>query len=212
MKKQYCSRILWIAFLAATLFVCHTALAQRQPLPPRNNPPKEDNKTQQTGGFDHNRFFGEGNIGFNAGSGFAYVSASPVLGYWFTNRISAGAGPIFEYYRWSSYKANVLGARAFGRYQAFSNLFNSGGNLFLHGQYDFLSYKDNDQFNEKRITAHRLPLGLGFSQPMGGIATFNLMALYDVLYNKNKDRNIPLYNYGYIIDGFIIQGGVNFGF
>jgi len=212
MKKQTSIHLLWLAFLATALFVSHTALAQRQPLPPRNNPPKEDKNTQQTGGFDRNRFFVEGNIGFNAGSGFAYVSASPVLGYWFTNRISAGAGPIFEYYRWSNYKANVLGARTFGRFQAFNNLFNSGGNLFLHGEYDFLSYKDNNQFNDKRVTAHRLPLGLGYGQPMGGVATFNLMLLYDALYNKNRNSDIPLYNYGYVFDGFIIQGGINFGF
>lgn len=212
MKKQTSLRLVKLALLAVAFFMCHALLAQRQPTPPKTNPPKDDKKAQQTGGFDRSRFFVEGNIGFNAGSGFAYVSASPTLGYWFTNRLSAGAGPIFEYYRWNNNKANVLGARMFGRYQAFNNLFNSGGNLFLHAQYDFLSYKDNYLYNEKRVTAHRLPLGLGYSQPMGGVATFNIMVLYDVLYNKNRNSDIPIYNYGYVFDGFIIQGGINFGF
>lgn len=211
MKRHTSFFLVWLFLVVAALFFANPAQAQRQPVPPRTNPPKETDKIQQSG-FDRSRFFVEGNIGFNAGSGFTYISASPTLGYRFTDRISAGAGPIFEYYRWSSYKANVLGARTFGRFTAFNNLFNSGGNLFLHAQYDFLTYKDNYLYNEKRAIASRLPLGLGYSQPLGGVATFNIMALYDVLYNKNKNSDIPIYNYGYVFDGFIIQGGINFGF
>ncbi|QQS30504.1 MAG: hypothetical protein IPM47_06080 [Sphingobacteriales bacterium] len=216
MKKQHLVYILMLALTGLGFFNITDCFAQRTPVPSKNSAPSDsendDGNKTTVGKFDRSRFFVEGNIGFNFGNGFGFISASPTLGYWFTNRFSAGAGPIFEYYRWSSYKGRVLGGRTFARYQVFNNLFNSGGNLFVHGQYDFLTYKDNYLYENKRAIAHRLPIGAGFSQPMGRVARFNLMVLYDVLYNKNKNRDIPIYNNGYIYNGFIIQGGINFGF
>lgn len=208
--------LLLFTLIIAGLLATNTLYAQRQPVPRTNTPPARtntDNNQQNTSGkFDRSRFFVEGNIGFNFGGGFGFVSASPVLGYRFTNRFSAGAGPIFEYYRFSSYKGRVLGGRTFARFQAIENLFNTGGNLFLHGQYDFLNYKDNNLYEEKAATAHRLPVGLGYGQPLGRAARFNLMVLYDMLYNRYRNTDIPIYNFGYVYNGFIIQGGVNFGF
>ena len=216
MKKQISFYTLLLAIIGIGIFNTGLCYAQRTPVPPRNTsaPPKDDDepKTTTVGKFDRSRFFVEGNVGFNFGNGFAFISASPTLGYRFTDRFSAGAGPIFEYYKWSNYKGRVLGGRTFARYQVVNNLFNTGGNLFVHGQYDFLTYKDNYQFKDKRAIAHRLPLGAGFSQPLGQVAQFNLMVLYDVLYNQNKNRDIPIYNNGYVYGGFIIQGGINFGF
>lgn len=168
-------------------------LAQKAQRPDSNN----SNSTSQ------GRFFLEGNFGFNVSNTSTAILFSPLLGYKINNKLSAGGGPMFEYisYRYTPtdvYKNTTLGGRAFARYNILDN-------LFVHGEYNIINYKLFA--TNERVWESHLPVGGGYRQSLGGRSTINLMILYDVLYNPESDYNrYSTYN------GFIMRGGINFGF
>ncbi len=161
--------------------------------------PDGNNSTSQNQG----RFFLEGNFGFNVSNTSAAILFSPLIGYRISNKLSAGGGPMFEYisFRYTPtdvYKNTTLGVRAFARYNILDN-------LFVHGEYNLINYKLFA--TQERVWESHLPIGGGYRQSLGGRSTVNLMVLYDVLYNPDSDYNrYSTYN------GFIIRGGINFGF
>ena len=153
--------------------------------------------------LNQGRFFVEGNFGFNVSNTSAAILFSPLIGYRINNKLSAGGGPMFEYisFRYTPtdvYKNTTLGGRAFVRYNVLEN-------LFLHGEYNLINYKLFA--TQERVWESHLPVGGGYRQSLGGRSTINLMVLYDVLYSPDSDYNrYSTYN------GFIMRGGINFGF
>ncbi|MGB1206754.1 MAG: hypothetical protein ACPG5B_13970 [Chitinophagales bacterium] len=166
-------------------------LAQKAKRPDSNNSTSEG------------RFFLEGSFGFNVNNNSTAILFSPLIGYKINNKLSSGGGPMFEYtsYRYNQtdvYKNTTFGGRAFARYNVLDN-------LFVHGEYNIINYKR--YIDNKRIWESHLPVGGGYRQSLAGRSTINFMVLYDVLYNQDSDYNrYSTYN------GFIIRGGINFGF
>jgi hypothetical protein len=149
-------------------------------------------------GFDKKRLFVDGNIGFNFSNNSAYAQVSPVLGYWITQRLAAGAGPSFEYYKYGTYSTTNYGGRLFTRFYPLRS-------LFAHAEYEIVNYKD--YYTNTRKTQSRLPIGAGYSQSVGGAAYINGMVLYDVLYKANSSAPFN----DYIAGGWIFRVGVTMG-
>ncbi|MCB0514517.1 MAG: hypothetical protein R2798_07425 [Chitinophagales bacterium] len=166
--------------------------SQGQNLPNKTN----DESYSDKKGFDINKVFVGGGLGFSFGT-ITMIDISPMFGYHFTPKLSAGAGFNYQHYRdkryTPTYKYSVTGPQAFGRYLVLSN-------IYLHGEYQHLTYKDN--FSQRQTQA-RLPLGGGFRQKIAGNSYLLMEVLYDVLYNQNVNS---LYN-----SPLIIRGGVNIG-
>ena len=181
-------RILSLCLLAVLLVCCHAATLSAQ-----------SQKTSDAGskGFDKRRIFLDGNLGFNFGSGTAFVQVSHVVGYWITDRLAAGLGPSFEYYKYGSFSGTNYGGRVFGRFYPIRN-------LFAHAEYEVISYKNSSM--TERSFASRLPIGAGYSQSIGGAAYVNAMVLYDVLYKANSS---PFNDY--VSGGWIFRVGVTMG-
>lgn len=144
-------------------------------------------------------FFG-GNMGLQFGD-VTLIDVSPFAGYRFTDKLAAGLGITYQYYRdkrWDPvFSTSIYGTRVFGRYYVLDN-------LFAHLEYEVLNYDAifaNVFGNFKdRITAHNIYIGGGYSQPLGGRSSIDLM----VLYNLNESAESLYQNP-------IIRMGVNIG-
>lgn len=170
-----------------------------------------DVQAQEKTGFDKSRLFTGGNIGLSFSNTYSFVEVSPIIGYYFTDKLSAGLGPSYQYHKFSfgSFNSsfNIIGARAFGRYDILDN-------IFAHAEYGTFSYKDSSE--DRRESFSMLPIGGGYRQFMGRTSLY-VMALYDFFYAKNKDNQNLFFATGIsngirTNNGWIFRVGVNFGF
>jgi hypothetical protein len=145
-------------------------------------------------------FFGGGG-GFSGGTsyGFRYtsISVSPLVGYRLTVPWAAGVGVNYTYVRYPDVDVTLTqyGVSPFTQYRF--------GNLFAYAEYSVLSVPTFD--NSSRSIYNRLPVGLGYTMPIGGRAALNMMALYDVLY----DARDGVFGSPWVIRVFFTAGGIS---
>jgi len=154
------------------------------------------------GDFLERVYFG-GGFGLSGGSGFFNVSASPLIGYKITPRLSAGASVIIQYSQYTNFNLDLLnyGGSLFTRYIIFRNIFAT-----LEYEYLTFEYPTNNSFSEtSREGFSSLFLGGGFVQPISRNASFSIIALYNLLYDQNR-TNSPYQS------PFVIRAGFNVGF
>jgi hypothetical protein len=131
-------------------------------------------------------YFGGGG-GFSGGSsnGIRYysISVTPVVGYMLTSQASVGTAVAYQRTTYQDYNFNYVqyGVMPFVRYN-FSD-------FFLTAEYNYINLPDvtssSGGFSSgDRMFRSRMLLGAGYSQPLGGRARLNAMALYDVLYRQ----------------------------
>ena len=152
--------------------------------------------------FSDHLFFG-GSFGLQFGS-YTYINLSPMAGYKFTPKISAGLSLTYIYYNvkepgYTPYTSNVYGGSIFTRYMITQD-------FFAHAELQLLNMDIYEQsyyyyYYKGRQTIPSLLLGGGYRMPMGSNSSMNIMILYDVI----DDRYSP-----YVSP--IIQIGFGFGF
>lgn len=133
------------------------------------------------------------------GSNVTIVGASPILGYMITDRLSAGLGATYLYYKFRNIdlSTSIYGGKIFTR-------FNVIDPVFLYSEYELLSYDFNlGDGVDDRETVPALNVGGGISQPLGRVAAFQIILLYDLLHDNLKS---PTPN------AFSIRGGITVGF
>jgi hypothetical protein len=146
------------------------------------------------------RLYIGGNLGLYFGD-ITYVAISPIVGYRFTENLTAGVGFTYQYYKdnYYNYTNNIYGGLIFGRYNVFKGLFLEGD--FEANNLD--AYYTNQGVFEAVPTRKWIPsllLGAGYSGG-GSAGGFYFSILYDVLQNYNS----PYYGVP------IIRAGVGFG-
>lgn len=139
-----------------------------------------------------------GNIGARVGNP-TYVEISPFIAKRFTQKISAGIGVNYIYYREKvsnkTYNSNIIGLRFFSRYHLLST-------LFAHAEYEVLrtSYYDIRQDNHKKRWIGSPFCGLGYSLPVTNTSAFTFMGLY----NFNFKPVYSPYNSAFVVRaGFV---------
>ncbi|MEI9918649.1 MAG: hypothetical protein WDO14_07585 [Bacteroidota bacterium] len=151
-------------------------------------------------------FFGGGGS-FSAGAypsnglRYTYISVSPLVGYRVTPAYSVGIQVLYQTYRFSQapqLNINQYGIAPFMQYRF--------GQLFAYAEYQMINALN--QNGDKRSMYSRLPVGLGFTQPIGTRAAINVVALYDLLYNT-RGVYTPFIS-PWIIRVYITAGGVSF--
>lgn len=154
--------------LVALLLVSLTATAQRDVL---------DNTK-----LSDRLYFG-GGMGLNAGTDpysgkYFYIALFPIIGYMVNNQFSVGTGITYQYYSYSDIGQEIhqYGVSPFARYNF--------GQVFLYGEYSLLSTPTYYGPTSPRKIYDRLLLGVGFSQPLGGRGSLNVMGLYDVIWRQ----------------------------
>jgi hypothetical protein len=124
-------------------------------------------------------FGGGGSLGGGTSvNGYRYFNATvnPLVGYKITSNWSAGVGVNYTFLNYPDVKVQLsqYGVSPFTRYNF--------GKLFAYAEYSLISVPAFD--NPSRKTYRRLPIGIGYSMPIGDKAAINVMALYDLLYNQ----------------------------
>jgi hypothetical protein len=113
-----------------------------------------------------------------------FIDVSPLVGYRFTDKFSAGPGIVYQYYkddRYSpSYETNTYGFRFFARHTIFKQ-------LFAQAQYESLSteflYIDGSKSREWVQGAF---IGGGIAQPLGRRGAIILSGMYNLLYDEER--------------------------
>jgi hypothetical protein len=161
-------------------FLLASALRAQPPLTERNTQaPKND--------FFDKVFFG-GNFGLQFGTQ-TYVELAPIIGYKVTERLSAGLGIKYIYYKlkdnYFTYSTNIYGGGPFARF------FVTDG-VFLHGEYEVLNMEVPDAFYTRYVRRNisSVFLGGGYRQMIGDRSSLDLL----LLYNLNDNRDSPYVN------------------
>jgi len=168
---------------------------------------KED-KTDKNTPKPHSSFWDRIYVGGNMGAEFGsvtYVELSPLFGYRITDKLSAGFGVTYIYWKDNLYNVStsIYGGRVFGRYNIFDF-------LFVHAEYEMLNldcfHVENQGgiavINQERAWVPGLLLGGGLRQPFGNSGSgAYVMGLYNVLDSDCSPYASP----------FILRVGIAFG-
>lgn len=150
-------------------------------------------------------FYG-GGAGFSASSGQTNISVYPMVGYKVTPKLSAGVGLTYQYVsikfsNGSKENLSNYGYSIFGRY-------NVTQQFFAHTEYERLSFEyfTNPSLEATdRLWYDSFLVGGGYSENLGGRASFMVTALYNLLYDES-DINQPYSS------PWVIRAGVGVGF
>lgn len=151
------------------------------------------------------KIFWGGSIGFQFSS-ITQVDVSPIVGYNITDRLKAGIGATYQYYRDNrpqyNFETDIYGGRVFSSFIVVDEIkkilpFNSNGTaLFLHAEVEMISL-DTEIFDynhkypgQARFLVNSYLFGLGIRQQMGARSFLNLT----VLWNLNELEYSPYSN------------------
>jgi hypothetical protein len=135
-----------------------------------------------------------GDFGFSFGNSSSVINISPLIGYRITEKFTAGVG--FSYLNLrgrtlgtygTTVNYQLYGARVYGRYQFFEN-------IFAHAEYEYLNvpYSSNSSTLTRVELRAWLPmmwLGVGYRMPLGERSAFVVYAAYNVLHANSYYRN-----------------------
>jgi hypothetical protein len=185
--------------LILTLFASVTAFGQFN----KKNGPKGSNSAANLP-LSERVFFGGGG-GFNAGTDgygnkYSSISISPLVGYRITIPWSVGLQVLYQNVRYPQLGITYdqYGVAPFTQYRF--------GQLFAHAEYQAISAPNVNR--DGRGVYSRLPLGLGFTQPIGTRAAINIIAAYDVLWKPNSTTS-PFAS-PFVFRVYISAGGISF--
>lgn len=120
-----------------------------------------------------------GNFGLQLGT-YTYIDVSPLIGYRFTDRFSAGPGITYRYFKVRGYESSsIYGGRFFARHTI-------GRQFFAHTEYENLNTEVVD-FTGRELAREWVPgffIGGGIIQPLGRRGAVVIYGLYNLLYDN----------------------------
>jgi len=179
-------KILFISLILFTLLSSVQVFSQ-DTIPKKRPIPRES-------AFSWDKFFVGGNLGLQFGT-VTFIDISPLIGYRFTEKFSAGTGITYRYYSYNdktyNFSTSVYGGRVFGRYFILEN-------LFAHTEYESLSLERFDLRN-KRIIVNSLLAGGGYRQALGERSFIELLALWNFNESVYSPYTNPIIRVGFNI-------------
>lgn len=140
-----------------------------------------------------------GNFALNFGS-ITLINISPNIGYRVTDRLTTGAGFIYQYLKYNNYygynfATTTLGATVFGRYRFLENVYGMA-------EYQNLSLDAYDPRIDdfKRTSVPIFFIGGGYLQNLGGKFYANVSILYDIVEDKNSPYGNPMIQAGVVFN------------
>ncbi|MEP4532815.1 MAG: hypothetical protein ABJ004_07000 [Cyclobacteriaceae bacterium] len=128
------------------------------------------------------RFYFGGGGGFSGGSDYINVSISPTVGYKITEQFSTGLAFSYQFvkFKTTDTKLKNYGVGPFLR-------FNFSEKIFSYTELEYLSF-EYVQFGERRREGFTSWfVGLGYSEPISDNLSFNIFALYNLLFADGTD-------------------------
>ena len=141
-------------------------------------------------------------MGLNVGDGGTNISASPQVGYKITPRFSAGVGITYQYVKIQNINSSInnYGWSVFTRYNITQRFF--AYSEFENLQFEFFTSLSPE--TTERDSYNSFLLGGGYSESLGGRASFSFTVLYNVLY----DASDPIQPYD---SPLVVRAGVGIG-
>jgi hypothetical protein len=149
-------------------------------------------KMKKNKGYDPEKLIVGGGLNGGFGGGYANAGISPIVGYRFTNRFSAGVGVGYQFYKEPDYidqnnnihyaYENIVYPSVWARYFVWRNIF-----VDATFEYDFIMLQSPlDNYGNLNVTRSNvsnqcLLLGVGLKQPIAGRVSFFGELIYDVL-------------------------------
>ena len=145
-------------------------------------------------------YFGGGG-GFSASSNQTNISVFPQVGYKITDRYSAGVGITYQYVK---IKQPINTSLSNFGWSVF-NRFNITNQFFAYAEFERLRFEfPVSPERTEKFSFNSLLFGGGYTEQLGGRASFSIMALYNVLYDETDE--IRPYN-----SPWVIRAGVGIG-
>lgn len=185
----------------------------------------------QKKGFDAHRLIFGGGFGAGFGNGNLVLSVSPIAGYRFSERLSAGLRLGYQYnwikdgqyyyngatgyYNAENINYHVIAPGVWGRFIVWNN-------IFVHAEYEYnvFTYKEyttiltEPWYSTSRAWDHAncLLLGVGLRQPITNNASFVFEVFYDVLQNIPANQRTDVYGNTYSISPYAGRVDFRIGF
>lgn len=202
----------------------------------KSGKPKYRENAKKTG-FDATRLVVGGGIGGGFGYGVLAFQISPVVGYRFNDRFSAGIGLSYQYFRYKngsevfntstqqyeyhSPSGSIISPSIWGRCFIFDRLFAS-----VIGEYNFnyrtdfapaLIYGNGIEKVKLNYGVPSALVGLGYAQPITNNASFVFLVSYDVLQSATTRTVLDSQGNAYMVTSpyyrtLDVRIGVNLGF
>ena len=135
------------------------------------------------------RLYIGGNFWMQFGT-YTLIDVSPVVGYRFSERFSAGPGLIYQYINYRGLGISSYGGKVFARY-----LINE--NLFAHSEYEYLNLGYNLVTGElSRTDVYSFFIGGGYTQRIGQRAFIFIMLLYNLIDSPYTPYTNPIIRIG----------------
>ncbi|MGB9745997.1 MAG: hypothetical protein ACPLXM_03630 [Bacteroidales bacterium] len=166
---------------------------------------RDHDREKQEKRESNRKIFLGGNFALMIGT-ITNIEISPLVGYRFTPRLSAGTGITYAYYRerftgFNTYETHIYGGRIFGSWLAIKDLkemigLPGNGGLIGYTEYEALNMDDNykttliNTGGSQREWFHNVYVGGGYRQPIGRNASFNIL----ILWNLNQSPKLPYDN------------------
>ncbi len=149
------------------------------------------------------KIYAGGGVGFGFSNDFLTYNVSPLVGYKFTDQLSAGFRVAYQHSRnnQTDDRFNAWGLGPFAR-------FRFPGPLFIHTEYEYLRFKVKNpttDFESEALDFSSFFVGGGLSQPLSRNAAFDILFLYNLLYDENeipRPYNSPI----------VLRAGISLGF
>jgi len=152
-----------------------------------------------------------GGLGLQFGT-VTFIDVSPVVGYRITEKLEAGIGLTYKYYRYNDFyvdlstgqkydlKSNMIGGSVYSRYFILQN-------LFAHVEFERLKYNFEDFYSSGgQITReprhdyiNSLFVGGGLKQPVFRNGYLFIMALWNLTEEPNTPYNNPVIRMGVLL-------------
>ena len=136
------------------------------------------------------------------GSGFGFqfgtitvIELSPEIGYKITDKLTAGVGFSYQYYKDSryvpAYESDIIGGSIFTRYYVYRD-------FFAHAEYQMLKYDymDWSSGNKEEVTTDGVLIGGGYRQWIGKNIFSNLTMLFNINESLYYPYTSPIFRVG----------------
>jgi hypothetical protein len=137
-----------------------------------------------------------GNFGLALGNTL-FINVSPLIGYKFTPRFFAGAGPSYIYSRTRltptiAFRTNILGGRVFAQHAVIGNFALRGEYELLRAQYPISITSTGDIIEGTTWISNPLA-GVAYMIPTGRRSFMNVMLMYNFGFTANEQNRL-MYN------------------
>lgn len=119
------------------------------------------------------------------------ISLNPILGYKFNKYFRAGLGVNYQYvnYKYYGIQYSSYGGRAFGNYYFIPQ-------AYFTAEYSLMNILNPNTTTNERAWFPSLLAGAGYSQSLGGLSSYNIEVLWNVLKSPVYPINFPIFRIG----------------